>query len=135
MNPSIEGVGLDLKSLRLESTGQTPKPQELRPPRHKAGEWFLKGPIPWGWLVLAARLPGKAIHVAIVAWFLAGMRRSRRGPLPSSQLRVLSVSRFACYRGLSALEGAGLITVERHPGRSPIVTLLDAAGLDRRTYG
>jgi hypothetical protein len=33
-----------------------------RPPRHRRGERFLKGPIPWPWISAAAALPGKALH-------------------------------------------------------------------------
>ena len=35
---------------------------------------FLRGPIPWTWLLAASRLGGKVLHVGIVLWFLVGVR-------------------------------------------------------------
>jgi hypothetical protein len=94
-------------------------------PRHKLGEKFLKGPIPLLWLEGAARLPGKALHVALQLWFWAGIKRSRVIKLPSSNLLKFGVNRHAGYRGLNALERAGLVSVIRKCGRKPVVTLLD----------
>jgi hypothetical protein len=85
---------------------------------------FLKGPIPWTWIIQAAQLPGKALHVATVTWFLAGMKNSAVIRLSVSKLHMLGVRRHSAYRALKALEGAQLISVERHTGRSPIVTIL-----------
>ena len=48
-----------------------------RPPRHRSGEKFLKGPVPMAWLERAFVLPGKALHVALLLWFKAGCQRCR----------------------------------------------------------
>jgi hypothetical protein len=93
------------------------------PPRHKPGEKFLKGPIPWTWLAKAAHQPGKALHVAIALWFLAGITRKRTVALSGAVLQALGVNRHSGYRGLAALEKAGLVSVVRPPGRLPVVTL------------
>ena len=39
-----------------------------KPPRHKPGEKFFKGPIPLNWLTQATTLPGKTIAVAIAVF-------------------------------------------------------------------
>jgi hypothetical protein len=85
---------------------------------------FLKGPIPLPWLALAGRQPGKALHVAIVLRFLAGVARSSTVALSGEVLTTFGVDRRAGHRGLAALERAGLVSVERHRGRQPRVTLL-----------
>jgi hypothetical protein len=97
-----------------------------RLPRHKPGGRFLKGPIPWDWLSVAARLPGKALHVATALWFAAGIKNTRVVALSGKVLRDMGVQRNAGYRGLDALEGAGLVSVDRHSGRCPLVTMHDA---------
>lgn len=97
--------------------------REKRPPRHRPGERFLKGPVPWRWVEAAARLPGKALAVGLAAWREAGCRRARSVPL---NLSALAVPRRTAQRGLDALEGAGLVAVDRRRGRPPLVTLLDA---------
>src|ERR1051326_5053681 len=84
---------------------------------------FLKGPICWQWLSRAARLEGKALHVAMVTLFLAGIRKSRTVALSSEELLGFGVKRTTGYRSLTILENAGLVTVDRKHGRSPRVTI------------
>ena len=115
----------DPTRLRLPNQLPTTATPSKRPPRHKTGERFLKGPIPWSWLTAAARLPGKALHVAIMLWFKAGIAKRRTVSVSHSVLKQLGVGRNAARRGLAALESAELVTVDRKPGRSPTVTLLD----------
>jgi hypothetical protein len=118
---------LDPKRLSLPpGTGRAAVANQ-KPPRHKQGERFLKGPIPWTWLSRAAQAQerGKALHVGNALWFLAGVKRKRTVTLSSRPLRELGVKRHAVYRALRALEKAGLVSVERHPGRQPVVTILE----------
>lgn len=98
------------------------------PPRHKRGEPFLKGPIPLDWLGRAAGLRGKSpVVVALALWFQAGVDKRRTVSLTGSLLGRFGSKRHSGYRGLVKLEQAGLVSVDRRPGRSPVVTLLDAA--------
>lgn len=92
-------------------------------PRHRGGELFVRGPIPWVWLSASARLPGRALHVGIVLWLESGLRASAVVTLSQQRLRDLGVDRYASYRGLLSLERAGLVDVQRHPGRLSVVTL------------
>jgi len=98
---------------------------KTKPPRPGPGEKFLKGPIPWSWLSKSASLKGQTLHVGIALWLLAGIKRSQSVALSNLVLRDLGVSRFSGYRALHALESAGLISVYRHTGRNPVVTILD----------
>jgi len=116
----------DPKRLRLANRKPKQVPKAKRkPPAHKPGEKFLKGPIPWKWIVLAARQPGKALHVAIALWFWAGISKSGRIKLNNIKLKTLGVTRYTKHRSLLSLEQAGLISVEQFQGKSPVVTLLD----------
>jgi hypothetical protein len=112
----------DPERLRLRSV---PPVRGRRPPRHRPGERFLKGPVPLTWLEQAGHLPGKALHVGIALWYRAGMKRCRDIPLALSGLLAFGVDRYAAYRGLKALEAASLVSVVRHVGRRPVVTLLE----------
>jgi len=116
---------LDPDRLRITSAN-SPKSEPNKPKRSvKKTKRFLKGPIPLDWLTQAGRQSGKALHVGIALWFLSGLNRSKkRIALSQSTLRIFGVSRHSGYRGLSNLEKAGLISVVRHSGRNPIVTLL-----------
>ena len=119
MSDSIDPKRFALTASRPSDTNQ----QGL--PRHKRGDKFLKGPIPLNWLAKASRQPGKALHVAIAIWFFAGIKRSRTIALSSRLMFSLGSSRYSTYRGLKALEEAGLVTVIRHRGRSPRITIQD----------
>lgn len=84
---------------------------------------FLKGPIPLPWLVVAGGLPGKALLVAVGIWYLAGLGKRMTVKTTGRLWRELRLTRQAGYRGIKALEKAGLIAVERLPGRATVVTL------------
>jgi hypothetical protein len=84
---------------------------------------FLKGPVPWAWIVAAAALPGKALIVGLCLWRLSGALKSRTVKLGNADLKPFGVDRAAKSRALIALEGAGLVQVARKPSRFPSVTL------------
>jgi len=117
---------IDLDRLRMpgSSSGVPTRPWTL--PRHCRGEKFLKGPIPLEWLIQAARLPGRALHVGVVLWYQAGLTRVSQVLLPMKLMRAMGLERSSVYRGLHALEAAALISVVRCPGRKPHVTILPA---------
>jgi len=99
--------------------------QEAGIPRHDKGEHFLKGPVPLNWLAQAARCGSKALHVAIILWYRAGLKRSPTVKIPRWTADKFGLRRHAKTRGLKALERAGLVRVKRQQGCSPEVTLLD----------
>jgi len=114
---------LRLNGATFPAAGDTAtKPR--RPPRHRPGEGFLKGPIPWPWVEAAGRLPGKALALALCLWREAGFRRRCTVKL-CLERAGLGVSEQAARRALRSLEAAGLVSVERRPGRGLEVTLLE----------
>jgi hypothetical protein len=90
-----------------------PPPAVLR----RQGEKFLKGLVSWRWLERAFRLPGKALHVALLLWREVGCRRSWTVPLCLSGNLPEGLNEQSARRGLRELEGAGLVAVRRPPGR------------------
>ena len=90
-------------------------------------EPFLKGPIPMAWLKAAADLPGKAFHLGIAIWWLAGMSKTTAFKLTRKALNQLGVSRDAASDGLRRLEENRLILVKRLPGQRSTVEILPVA--------
>ena len=113
----------DPSRFRLQSKLGTQSSKRI--PRPKAGERFLKGPIPMDWLSAAARLPGKSLHVAIAIWFTASLNKSATVPLSNLAGLPFGLDRNAKYRALKWLEDESLVSIERKLGRSPVVTLLE----------
>jgi hypothetical protein len=91
------------------------EPRVTRRPGPRA--LFLKGPVPWSWIVKAATLRGKALVVGLCLWRLAGATKCWTVMLGNNELAPFSVDGSMKSRTLRALEGAGLM-------RLPLVTIL-----------
>jgi hypothetical protein len=115
---------IDVHRLRLAEHAELPPSQSRMPPRHRKGEKFLKGPIPLEWLIQAARLRGRALHVGVALWHQVGLTGVSQVRLPMHLMRSMGVERSSVYRGLLALEAAGLVRVVRRQGCTPQVTIL-----------
>ena len=116
---------INLESLRLTGVSKEQRKSPVSTPHDGGTIRYIKGPVPLQWMARAGQLPGKAIHVGIALWFLSGVKRSREFKLSYKLLEFFDVDRYSAYRALLELESEGLITTERHSGRSPIVTLLE----------
>jgi len=88
-------------------------------------ELFLRGPIPLEWLAVAAKLPGKTLNVAVALWWRHGMAGGKPFKLTQMALTAMNVERGAESAGLTRLEEAGLIQVERKPGQRPTISILE----------
>ena len=108
---------LDLEALRSRPS--------RKPPRHRQGEQFLKGPIPWPWLLRAMQLHGKAVHVALMLWKESFIRGNRTIRFNLSATRKIGIHPDTARRGVRALISAKLVTVTHHPGQALEVTLLE----------
>ena len=121
-------MSVDVEKYRRPTGGKPQTTEPGRLPRHRPGEWFLKGPIPGVWLGRAAALPGKALHVALAVWHEASLTKQRRVKLTRKTLfRFGAGQRHTAYDGLKRLQQAGLIDVERGNGRRPCVEILEVA--------
>src|SRR5262249_32809455 len=100
-----------------------------KPPRFCKSN-FLRGPIPWAWLIRAMMLPGRALAVGLIIWREAGIRNSLTIPLQHARLREAGIRKDTGRRGLRSLETAGLVTISRPPGRCLEVTILETPARD-----
>jgi hypothetical protein len=84
---------------------------------------------PWALLVDACSLTKGhgQLTVALVAQLIyrrTQVCKSRTVTLPAVELKELGINRFRKMRTLRLLQAGGPVTVEKHSGRSPLVTLL-----------
>lgn len=114
----------DLEAFRLTTSSNTRL--ETKTKRKRNTQPFLKGPIPLPWLLRAATLPGKApLLMALALFYLSGLRKTKQGiRLTGKQLEKFGVKRRTSYNALTKLETAGLVSVKRKVGRSPVVDIL-----------
>jgi hypothetical protein len=126
LSPGNDPIDVDaLRGTQADLAALAKRPPR-RPPRHRQGEPFLKGPIPWAWLERAFPLPGKALPVALTLWREAGCRRDRTVSICLSGSLPPGVNRQSASRGLRQLERAGLVSIRRRLGRGLEVTINDA---------
>jgi hypothetical protein len=74
---------------------------------------------------MAARLPGKALHVALLLWREVGCTKSRVVKFRLANTAALGMHSDTGKRGLRALLRAGLVGIRYPSGRSLEVTLLE----------
>ena len=79
--------------------------------------------VPVDWITAAAALPGRAVVVGLALRFKSGISKRRQVKVTRALLGKFGLDRHTGRRALKALEGAGLVTVDRGPGRSPIATI------------
>lgn len=132
-SPTPSGEPWDVEKFRLPAGAFGEPAPSKRPPRHRPGEPFIKGPIPYAWMAAACRLPGSGLHVASAYWYLC-----RRYPGPNrigldALARDLGISDDTASRALHAAEEAGLLMVEREPGCKLTVSVLDLPRLPSET--
>ena len=85
---------------------------------------FVKASLRWAAAAAkATRTPQALVWIWLLR--LAFEARSPTFTVPNGRLKGHGVSRFAKTRALANLETAGLINVERRPGKSPRVTLVN----------
>jgi hypothetical protein len=91
--------------------------------RGRKKEKFIR-PMPLAWVERAAHLPGKALALGLCLWYKAGLTGDLTVLLCLPRAG-LGLNEQAARRALHQLKNAGLVWVERQPGRGLRVTLLD----------
>jgi hypothetical protein len=85
---------------------------------------FVKGPIPLDWLTEVALLPGKCLNVAMAIQWLLGMSGGRPVKLTKRAEMSFNVSGDTSRECLNRLEAAGLIQLDRSPGKRPLIKVI-----------
>ena len=102
-----------------------PSTPRQRPRRSRRPDRFLKGPVPWSWLLSAMLLPGKALAVGLMLWLQSGITGDRTVTFCLSRAAGDGIPTTTARRAMKALERAGLVSVRRRPGRGLEVTILE----------
>jgi hypothetical protein len=118
----------DLDQLRLPAERIGNLTGRRRPPRHRPGDPFIKGPISYAWIASACRLPGAGLHVAMSYRFLCCRFRPEYRWGLDKIVKGLRISLRSVQYGLHAAELAGLLAVFREPGCKLAVSIVDPPG-------
>ncbi|MBX3440709.1 MAG: hypothetical protein KF861_24675 [Planctomycetaceae bacterium] len=89
--------------------------------RRRSEEFVFRVPV--AWLAKANAVNPTAAVVGMAIWFRVGCEQSRTVAVGHAVWSRFRLSRQQAYRGLASLESIGLISIERHRGRNPVVTL------------
>jgi hypothetical protein len=85
---------------------------------------FVQVPLCWAEAVAKATTGGATMLVSVHLLHAAWKAGRTTFPLPNGYLKKHGVSREVKRRVLLELETAGLITIERRTGKTPLVTLV-----------
>jgi hypothetical protein len=84
---------------------------------------FLKGPVPWSWVLQATRLGGKVLAVGLLLWKEAGCQGGRTFQFCVTRSATKEISRWTIYRAIQRLKQAGLITTRLRATQGLQITL------------
>ena len=111
----------DLENLRLPADIVRPRrvvePHKLE----KRRKHFVQ--LPWTWVEALSGASGQTWQLAAHLLYLNWKGKGAPIKQANGMLEIDGINRQAKWRALSGLERRGLVTVERRPARSPLVTL------------
>ena len=123
-NPSVAGVATTHRS-RRDLTVDSASLHELAKTLRATGDDPVQLPVAIEWLRAAVKLPGQspvAIALELVELSSRCGRQENLLLTPRSVART-GLTRVSAFRALRTLEAAGLASVRRHKGRSPLVAI------------
>jgi hypothetical protein len=108
----------DLANLRLP-----PDQVRVGTPRKiaKRREHFIR--VPFSWLERLNGASGKAHSLALHLLYLHWKANGSAFKLPNGMLKIDGIGRTSKWRALVELEDRGLVSVDRRPRKSPVVTI------------
>ena len=122
---SSEEIALHQKRLAINAKQTSRRVRvQLDLPRHESGEGFIKGPLPLDWFRAANTCGRRSLAVAAMIWFAAGLQKSNPIKLSRAILAELSIPPRTAKEVLERMQAIGIVSVEFHRGRSPLVTIL-----------
>ena len=90
----------------------------------KTDKLFIKGPIPFDWLMMANNIGGKAGMVGNALWLYVGLKKSLTFKIDGKLDLLCGISRQARQLNLKKLEACGLIKFTTPKGCFPQVEIL-----------
>ena len=79
----------------------------------------------WDWMMASWRLGFPALRIALALWHLYGLKKSNPVKLTAAIRKEIGLDRSSCSRALKLLSEAGLVQVQRLPGKPLMVTILE----------
>lgn len=118
----------DLNQLRLTPEQIAAHAVKVTPAKvRKRRDHFVQ--IPFTWVERLNGVSGKGCVLALHLTYLHWRNRGKPFALSNGMLEFDGISRASKWRGLVELEDRGLITIERRPSKSPIITVHDTSEL------
>jgi hypothetical protein len=96
---------------------------------------FIRGPIPFEWLISANQLGPSTGLVGISLWFYVGLNSKYKFKLDGKLDKLTGLSRQTRQSALSKLHEAGLIELNKHPGAYPHIRVIPPRGGNAKPLG
>lgn len=86
-------------------------------------ERYIRGNLPLEWFLACQRISYAATATGLLLWYLSGVKKSKTVKVSQTHLDKFFTSKSTFKRTISQLEKAGLVSVEREPGKAMLVTI------------
>ena len=85
---------------------------------------FIKGPIPFEWLMSANQISKSTGLIGVGLWFYVGLNKQYQFKIDGKLDKLTGISRQTRQIALSKLHEAGLIELNKHPGAYPHIKVI-----------
>lgn len=92
---------------------------------------FIKGPIPFVWLMSANQISSSVGLIGFSLWFYVGLQKSYKFKIDGKLDKLTGLSRQTRQTALLKLHQAGLIELIQHPGSYPFIKVIVQGGVIR----
>jgi hypothetical protein len=97
------------------------KTGEYKKPPNKSHLFIQTISLPW--ISKATQLPYSAMRVGLACWFIDGCNKQKPFTLNRATCLHFNITKWDKRRGIRQLEDAGLIEIQRRPGRFSLISL------------
>jgi hypothetical protein len=115
-----------LKDIRVKPDVQAIHAEGARQVFIERGGEFYTSYVPMPWMCATMALGTRAARVGLLLWWLAGMcgHTIEKLTVRRDHREKCGISRFDYSKGISCLEQAGLVKVEREAGKTSKISLI-----------
>ena len=98
------------------------------PKRRRQSGLFVRGPIPLAWLDPVLSMHSRTpLALAVALWFQSGLEQSNTVRLTHKLRQRFRLPARSIPKALKHMETAGLVRVDRQPGRCHVIEILERA--------
>jgi len=122
--PPPENLAENLREVKVQPSSIKMRQRSEVLAFQRGGQFFLHRNLEIAWMDKLLTCSRPAIIVGLCIQYWSVLKKTDKIKVTSSTLKEKGISRHQKARALCELESKGLISVERQPGKNPVVAIL-----------